>query len=154
MARMAGPAALAPLLRKMPPGLVEARQRLSQLLDEVAASSGLPHSKVVLGGFSQGAMTAIDVALSQPAEKRVAGVLSLSGAPIVVDEWAKRCTVHPKLPVFVSHGRADPVLPFEGAGWLVDLLRGNGLEVHTEFHNEAHTVGPVLPQAFKWLSHR
>ena len=54
-------------------------------------------------------MTALDISLSLPAQLRVGGVCALSGAPIVVEQWAKRLRVHPGLPVLVTHGTADMV---------------------------------------------
>jgi len=56
----------------------------------------------MLCGFSQGAITAMDWALSLPKEKSVAGVTVISGAPIVVDHWAERLKVHSGLKVSVS----------------------------------------------------
>jgi phospholipase/carboxylesterase len=48
---------------EVPEGLAPARRNLMALIDEVSRSSGLPTSKIVLGGFSQGAMLAVDVSL-------------------------------------------------------------------------------------------
>ena len=52
----------------------------------------MAHSKLVLGGFSQGAMTAVDVALSMPADKRVAGVLSTAAEYIMLDHFSALAT--------------------------------------------------------------
>eukprot|EP00041_Stephanoeca_diplocostata_P005864 m.69716 g.69716 ORF g.69716 m.69716 type:complete len:300 (-) comp16044_c0_seq3:252-1151(-) len=133
---------IATLLRKPHQGLEKCRQQMSEMLDCICNAEGIRHNQIVICGFSQGAMTAIDTSLWLPAEKRVAGIVSISGAPIVVDQWAQNAQKHPKLPVLATHGRTDMVLPFQVSGWLVDLLKTNGLEVETFFHEQGHTLGP------------
>ena len=90
MAMMGGQ--MGAMIRQVPPGLPEARTRGLQLLSEIQAlAGGLPMSKIVIGGFSQGAMTAVDLALQLPAGgEQAGGIMALSGAPIVVDEWAAK----------------------------------------------------------------
>eukprot|EP00040_Diaphanoeca_grandis_P027302 m.155011 g.155011 ORF g.155011 m.155011 type:complete len:349 (-) comp30919_c2_seq5:106-1152(-) len=139
-------ATLANLLRKEHSGLPEARAQLLDLVDSVvAATNGLQHNRVVLGGFSQGAMTAVDVGLSLAAEKKLAGLISLSGAPIMIDRWAELARQHEGLPILMTHGRTDMVLPFKSSGWLKDLLDKSGFDVHAHFHGEGHTLGPLGP---------
>eukprot|EP00967_Tisochrysis_lutea_P011702 scaffold13172_cov44-Tisochrysis_lutea.AAC.1 len=64
-----GPEAMARMIRQQPEGLDTCRESLAQLLREVrqfaaAASGKLLHPrKLLLGGFSQGAMTSMDAAL-------------------------------------------------------------------------------------------
>lgn len=112
----------------------------------------LPLDRVVLAGFSQGAMTAMDLALA--VEGTVAGVAMLSGTPIVIEEWAKELGERPKgLPVFVSHGQNDPVLPFVASTWLKDLLTNNGAVVDYHPHSGGHDLGNgTLPKLVEFLS--
>ena len=112
------------------------------LVDEVKASTGVGYDKIVLGGFSQGAMSAMDLALSMPAGKRVAGVTMVSGAPIVIEQWTERLKEHKGLKVFISHGTQDMVLPFAASGWAKQLLESGGAQVRYETHHDGHTVGP------------
>src|SRR5438874_9441645 len=49
----------------VPAGLAEARAQLSSLLDAVESELGVAAERLVLGGFSQGAMLALDVALQR-----------------------------------------------------------------------------------------
>jgi len=141
MAMQTGSDALAKILRQVPPGLPECRERLSQLLDEACALTGVTHDRIMLAGFSQGAITAMDVALHLPAEKALAGVTMLSGAPSVIEEWAARLKVHRGIKVLVTHGQADMVLPFQGSVWLRDLLQTNGAKVTYETHSGGHDLG-------------
>jgi phospholipase/carboxylesterase len=87
-------------------------------------------------------MTAADLALHLPPERRVAGVCMISGAPIVVEEWAEKAIRHKGLPVFISHGTRDPVLPYVASNWSRDLLQRHGLDVQHESHTGAHELGP------------
>jgi phospholipase/carboxylesterase len=134
-------------------GLIEARTRLKQLVLECLAMFGLPLDRVALAGFSQGAMTAMDLALSL--EGPVAGVAMLSGAPIVVEEWAKALEKRPKgLRVFISHGQSDMVLPFAASGWSRDLLAKGGAHVEFHPHGGGHDLGNgTLPKLVEfWAS--
>jgi phospholipase/carboxylesterase len=121
-----GPQALE-LARETPAGLAAAREAVNAMLAALATELNAPLERVVLGGFSQGAMLACDVALR--AERAPAGLVLLSGAPICEQDWRGLAPKRSGLRVLQSHGRADPVLPFVGAEWLCELLREGGLAV-------------------------
>jgi len=142
MAMRQGGEVVGKLIREVPPGLTECRTQMATFLEEVRATAGdIPYSKIMLSGFSQGAITAMDVALSLPADKAVAGVTVMSGAPIVVEQWAERLKEHLGIKVLVTHGQGDMVLPFVASGWLRDLLQTNGAEVQYEQHGGGHELG-------------
>lgn len=126
-----------------PPGLAPARRQLFSLLEAVTGQTGLPHARVVVGGFSQGAMLATDVALRL--EEAPASLVVLSGTLLCEAQWQRACAARPSLPVFASHGQQDPILPFSEAEALVSLLRGAGLPVHFEPFRGGHEIpGAVL----------
>ena len=110
-----------------PAGLASARQKLRGLIEAVHAETGLPLSKIVIGGFSQGAMLSTDVALRL--EEAPAALLVLSGALIDQTEWRRRAPARRGLPVVQSHGTNDPILPFAGAVALQGVLVDAGLDV-------------------------
>jgi len=85
----------------------------------------------------------MDLALSLPEDLKsnLQSVLMLSGAPIVVEEWAQKLQKS-KLKVFVSHGTSDNVLPFMASSWLKELLSKGGAEVKYEMHGGGHELGP------------
>mmetsp|Transcript_11888 Transcript_11888/g.40543 ORF Transcript_11888/g.40543 Transcript_11888/m.40543 type:complete len:317 (+) Transcript_11888:27-977(+) len=142
-AMQAGEGSIAKLIRDSPPGLPECRASMLRLVAEARArAGGVDASRVVIGGFSQGAMTALDTALSMPDGQRVGGVVSVSGAPIVVEEWSKKLAAHRGLPVLVTHGTADSTLPFVVSGWLEEFLKHNGAAVDKVVHDGGHTLGP------------
>jgi phospholipase/carboxylesterase len=79
---------------------------------------------LILGGFSQGAMLACDVALHLP--RPPAALVLLSGAPITLATWTPLLPRLAGVPTFQSHGRADALLSFAAAETLADRLRAAG----------------------------
>jgi len=110
---------------EIPDGLVAARTQMLRLLDQVV--SRLPTKRLVLGGFSQGAMLALDVALHRDAPPD--GLVLMSGTLLAESEWDPRMTKLRDVPVLQSHGRADGLLPFSIAEVLRDKLRAAGARV-------------------------
>jgi phospholipase/carboxylesterase len=123
---------------EIPEGLASARRKLMALLEVAQVETGLPLSRFLLGGFSQGAMLATDVTLRL--EEAPAGLAALSGTLLCEEEWRPRAAKRAGLPVLQSHGRADPVLPYQAAEWLRELLTESGMEVNFIPFDGAHTI--------------
>ena len=114
-----------------PEGLAEARIDLARLLDALSASSETP---LVLGGFSQGAMLAFELALQT--SRPIRALVQLSGARIASSLWNPRLATRAGTRAFISHGRQDQDLSFSAterferdltmAGWLVDFCPFDG----------------------------
>jgi phospholipase/carboxylesterase len=121
------PELLAEFRKMCPPGLVESRERLVALLGAAGRRFHLTADRFVLGGFSQGAMLATDVALRL--KKRPAGLCILSGALINEAEWRPLAAERGKLAVLQSHGRNDSILTFGQGLSLNRLLVEAGAEV-------------------------
>jgi phospholipase/carboxylesterase len=111
--------------REVPEGLAAARAALDGVLDELEASYGV--QRPVIGGFSQGAMLACDLAFRS--RRALAGLVVLSGTLIAEDEWAELMPEREGLPVLQSHGRSDPLLSFDSAVRLREMMSEAGLEV-------------------------
>ena len=125
------------LVRETPEGLAA----VHALLEGAVEALGVPREKLVVGGFSQGAMLATDLALGSSAP--FAGLTVLSGALVSREAWRSAAeALGPKLHVFQSHGRADPILPFGGAELLRDLLAGAGAQVQFVPHGGGHEIPP------------
>jgi phospholipase/carboxylesterase len=91
-----------------PKGLPESRELMVELLQAIFAASS--DQKIVLGGFSQGAMLACDVAFRT--EVPLAGLVSMSGTFLGREAWLAGAERRRGMPVLVSHGRQDPLLPY------------------------------------------
>ena len=141
------------LRQDIPDGLDDARRMLLGLIEELLAVSGLTHQQLVLGGFSQGAMLATDVALHLP--EPVAGLCLLSGTLLAESIWSARLDNDWSIPVFQSHGFQDPILPFSGAEALRDLLGQSGFPVEFIPFAGQHTIpADVLRRLASWLWER
>lgn len=129
-----------------PPGLSEAREKLLQTIQVYCASQKLDFSKVVLGGFSQGAMITTDVALRSPVKP--AGLTLFSGTLICEEEWQVLAKQKEKLDITMSHGKLDPILPFAMAEALRDLLVDNGHRVQFTEFSGVHTIPQTAMTSF------
>jgi phospholipase/carboxylesterase len=130
-------------VNEVPEGLVGARAKVAAFATEAIATLRPPPGKVVLGGFSQGAMLALDVALhATDTLARLAGVVVLSGTHIAAQEWAARYDARRGLPVFMSHGQTDELLPFAVAEGLRDTLRAHGIPVEWIAFRGGHGIPP------------
>jgi phospholipase/carboxylesterase len=109
---------------EMPDGLPAAREALLQMLKQCADETRVPMSRTVLGGFSQGAMLSSDVAWHLP--ESPAGLVILSGSLINWPAWEQRLKQCHGIPVFLSHGEHDPLLPYDLAVRLRDELQSAG----------------------------
>lgn len=140
-----------------PEELVGLRSRLQTILDTERATAGsaasgpLPMSRVVVGGFSQGAMLSTDFALHAPDPPRA--LCAFSGTLLCEAAWreaAGRRLGGPGggaggLRVLQSHGRQDPLLAFAAAEALRDLLVAGGAAVtFVPFVGQHEIPGPVL----------
>jgi phospholipase/carboxylesterase len=115
------------LTADVPEGLAPARERALELLDALERELGAPPEKTLLGGFSQGAMLACDLTLRS--SRKLAGLVMMSGTLLAENEWAPLMPARAGLRVLMSHGRTDPLLPFELAERLKVLLTVSGLRV-------------------------
>ncbi|MFN0065202.1 MAG: alpha/beta hydrolase [Chlamydiales bacterium] len=97
-----------------------------------------PPSKLVLGGFSQGAILATEAALSLP--DQIKGLLVLSGTLVHKESWQNLSQKHKGLPFFQSHGRDDHLLPFKMAQDLEQLLQENGLTGRLHPYTGGHEI--------------
>ncbi len=136
-----GAEAIRAMRREVPPGLSQARRQLLAFVDQLGRQSRLPLSRIILGGFSQGAMLATDVALHL--EGRPAGLVIFSGTLLCEAEWRKRAALRAGLPVLQTHGRQDALLPFDSAEALRDLLKEAGLAVDFVPFEGGHTIPPA-----------
>ena len=130
------------LHREKPAGLDEVRGSLSELiglaLEELSQErkcepDALPLS---IGGFSQGAMLAMDTAL-RGAIAAPDLLIQFSGTVICQAQWTAALSRLADTHVYQSHGTIDPILPYASAERLRDLLAAAGIDA--EFHG---FVGP------------
>jgi phospholipase/carboxylesterase len=133
--------------------LAQARRDVVAWLEHERTAGRLDPSRTVLAGFSQGAMLSLDVALEWPPP--LAGVGLLSGGPVDESRWRRRLAAGSVPPIWISHGRQDPMLRFDATERLVDALRQ--ADAHVEFvaFDGGHTILPSVEDGFaRWLAQR
>jgi phospholipase/carboxylesterase len=127
-----------------PIGLPEARAGLGRFLDELGAKTGSAgERRLVLGGFSQGAMLVCDMFLRAP--RPLAGLALLSGSRIAFDEWPPLLATwgrgsYAAPPVFACHGKADRDLAFDAGRALRDCLVAAGAAVTWVEFDQGHEI--------------
>ena len=122
----------------MVPGVRHSTKLLFRLLDDLRAK-GFPTEETVLGGFSQGCLMSIEVALRYP--HRLAGVAGISGYVCTPEKLLRELSpVAREQRLLVTHGSLDPVIPLAATREQVNLLKAAGL--HIEWHEfaKAHTI--------------
>lgn len=112
-----------------------ARATIDAFVTELRARARLPPSRVVLGGFSQGATLAVDVALR--ADTPPGLLLALSGRVPWGGDWPND---RPPMRALVAHGRRDGNVPFSSGEAVRDLLKARGHQVEWVEHAQGHTI--------------
>jgi phospholipase/carboxylesterase len=123
---------------EFPDGMLEARRRLTSLIHHLR----VPAADLVLGGFSQGAMMAVEVAAHLP--DRVAALLLFSGTLINRKAWIKALPGKAPMRFLQSHGRADPLLGFAHAERLYETLGKAGLQGEFVPFDGGHEIPPSM----------
>jgi phospholipase/carboxylesterase len=128
---------------EIPRGLVEARQKVAWLLDELPRKLDADPKQTILGGFSQGAMLTCDVLLRS--DRAYAGLIQLSSTLLAKQEWSPLLRKRKGLPIFQSHGTHDEILPYVMAERLRDEFTHAGLKVEWQPFRGGHEIPePVL----------
>ena len=136
---------------EVPEGLPEARAHVMRLLDQLQARFSVAADQLVVGGFSQGAMLALDVALHRDAPP--AGLVLMSGTLIAESAWQPRMASLAGVPVMLSHGQHDGLLPFSIAEVLRDRLIAAGARVDWQPFLGGHEIPATALAAAAKLLH-
>ncbi|MGH1397282.1 MAG: alpha/beta hydrolase [Trichormus sp.] len=105
-------------------GLEESREILLKFLLSLEASTGVPLSRTVLSGFSQGGAMTLDVGSKLP----LAGLVVMSGY-LHPDALSTKNNLPP---ILIMHGRRDEVVPLQAAATARDTVASLG--VVAEYH--------------------
>ncbi|MEH2402984.1 MAG: alpha/beta hydrolase [Nostoc sp.] len=116
-------------------GLAESRQMLTDFLQSLESSTGVPLSRTILSGFSQGGAMTLDVGSKLP----LAGLVVMSGYLHPDALTAAKSGIPPTL---ITHGRYDEVVPLQAALKAGETLKS--LEVAVEYHefDMGHEINP------------
>ena len=106
----------------------------------IEQARGIDPGRIVVGGFSQGAVMALSLGLGA-GRPTPAGIIAMSGFVPTVEGWAADVD-RPGLPVFVTHGRRDPVIPVAFGRAVRDLLEPSPVELTYVESDAGHYVEP------------
>ena len=131
-------------------GLRESMRQIHALLDRERAH-GVPASRIVLAGFSQGCALTLLAGLRYP--ERLAGLAGLSGyLPLAETTAAERSPANRDVPIFLAHGRSDAMVTMARGAASRDALAalGYGVEWH-EYPIEHSVCMEEVTELNRWL---
>lgn len=114
---------------------------------------GIPKSRIVVAGFSQGGAIALQAGLRHP--ERLAGLMVLSSyLPLAAKASAEASAANRNVPIFMAHGMDDGVIALERAQASRDQLSGLGYDIEWHAYPMEHSVCmDELSDIRAWLGH-
>jgi phospholipase/carboxylesterase len=131
----------ADIARREDEATLRSSQKLVEALIARERERGVVANRIVLAGFSQGCAMTLLAGLRHP--ERLAGLMGLSGyLPLAATTAAERHPANADVPVFLAHGRFDPVIPIDRAAASRDALKALGYAVEWHEYPMPHSVCP------------
>jgi phospholipase/carboxylesterase len=120
-------------------GLAAAAADLNGFIDQILTKEGLTADRLILLGFSQGAMMSLHVAPRRDAP--IAGVVAISGR--LIDPMALSDEAKVKPEVLLVHGDRDDVVPFAEMHLAGQALLEAGFSAYAHvMHGMGHGIAP------------
>jgi phospholipase/carboxylesterase len=131
-------------------GLRESQKLIEELIVRENTRS-IPSSRIVLAGFSQGGVLALQTGLRQ--SKPLAGLMALSSyLPMSPMIEVERNAASNSVPIFMGHGITDNIVPLALGKMSRDTLIKLGYEVEWHQYTMPHSVCPEeLADIGVWL---
>jgi phospholipase/carboxylesterase len=127
------------LTRREDEGGLRASQLQVEALIAREKARGIPASRIILAGFSQGCAMTLQTGLRHP--EKLAGMLCLSGyLPLSSVAGAERSEASLATPIFMAHGVQDPVVPFARAEESRKVVEALGYQVEWHAYPMQHTL--------------
>jgi phospholipase/carboxylesterase len=130
---------------------VRASQARVEALIARERARGIAARSIVLAGFSQGGAIALQTGLRHP--DRLAGILALSTYLPLPDTLAQEASAANRdVPIFMSHGIQDPVIPLSWAARSRDHLVALGYAIDWREYPMPHSVcAEEIEDVGRWL---
>ena len=121
-------------------GLRQSRLEIEALIANEKAR-GIPASRIVVAGFSQGCAMSLMVGLRHA--EALAGIVGMSGyLPLAATTAAEHTAASLKTPIFMAHGTRDGVVALPRATASRDALVAMGYAVQWHEYPMEHSVCP------------
>jgi phospholipase/carboxylesterase len=132
-------------------GVRESQRRIEALIER-ERGRGIPPSRIVLAGFSQGGAMALHTGLRHA--ERLAGIVALSTfLPLPQTLVAEAAAANRDVPIFMAHGTHDPLISVGRGRRSRDLLLELGYRVAWREYPMPHAVCDAeVSDVSRWLS--
>ena len=132
-------------------GIRQSQQAIEKLIEQ-EVQRGIPSQNIILAGFSQGGVMALQIGLRYKNE--IAGIMALSCylslSQTLVDEIS---VVNRLAPIFMAHGSNDMVIPIIKAKASKEKLLASNCNVEWHEYDMAHSVcGDEISDISQWLN--
>ena len=131
---------------------LRASQAEIELLLARERARGIPGSRTVTAGFSQGGAVTLQAGLRH--DQRLAGLAALSSyLPLAATTATERTAANNDVPIFFAHGRQDPMIAFARATASRDALVALGYPLEWHEYDMGHSVcAEEIVHLNRWLS--
>ncbi len=114
-----------------------AEAKLNKLIDEVKVQNDLSSDQIILGGFSQGCMIALQTGIKR--KDKINSIIGYSGKIIDKEHLGKNIISRPN--IILMHGDKDQVVTIEGLLEAKDFFINNTYKIETKiFKNCEHRI--------------
>ena len=112
---------------------------------------GIPASRIILAGFSQGGAMALHVGLRYP--EKLAGIMALSAYLLFPDRLgSEHSEANSATPVFIGHGTQDPMVPIFLGEHIRSALQDGHWPVEWHSYPIPHSVSqPEIADIGRWV---
>ena len=131
-------------------GILHSAEKIRALIDH-EIERGVPASKIILAGFSQGGAMALHVGVRYP--QKLAGIMVLSGYLLFPERLQdEHSDANSSTPVFVGHGTADPMVPIALGEAVRSTLQAGQWPVEWHSYPIPHSVSQAeIADIGRWL---
>lgn len=132
-------------------GVNHSAAKIRALIDR-EIERGIPASRIVLAGFSQGGAMALHVGLRYP--QKLAGIMALSAYLMFPDRLQSEYSpANSTTPVFVAHGSQDPMVPIALGQAVSAVLKEGQWPVEWHSYPIPHSVSQdEISDIGRWLT--
>ena len=114
-----------------------AESKLNKFIDEVKKKNNLTSDKIIIGGFSQGCMLALQTGIKR--KDKISSIIGYSGKIIDTEHLSKNINSRPN--VILMHGDNDQVVTIEAFLESKDFFGRNNYTIETKiFKNCEHRI--------------
>ena len=131
-------------------GIRDSIAAIDALIDQ-EIKLGVTANRIVLAGFSQGGIMALQCGLRHL--QTLGGMLVLSGCVVLPEKLEQeKSQANLKTPILMQHGEYDPLVRFDWAKQSFDILKNMELNVNLQTYKMEHVICPEQIRSMsKWL---